>query len=79
MDVRTEPRPRRNRIRVAVVSLAALGAAGLTVGLATPASANQARHGCFGAEVVAEEIHHAPGFPVAHELVPAALPPGTCD
>ena len=60
-------------------SLAAVGAVGLTVGLATPASANQAHHGCFGAEVVAEEIHHAPGFPVANELVPAAIPPGSCE
>jgi hypothetical protein len=75
MDVGT----RQKRIRTAVVGLAAIGAAGMTVGLATPASANQAQHGCFGAEVVAEEIHHAPGFPVAHELVPAAIPPGSCE
>ena len=75
MDVRT----RRNRIRTAVMSLAVVGAVGLTVGLATPASANQAHHGCFGAEVIAEEFAHAPSFPVAHELVPAAIPPGSCE
>jgi len=74
MDVRT----RQKRICIAVVSLGAIGA-GLTFGLASPASANQAHHGCFGAEVVAEEFAHAPGFPVANELVPAAIPPGSCE
>jgi hypothetical protein len=71
MDVRT----RRTRIHTAVVSLAAIGAAGLSVGLATPASAkvNQAEHGCRGTEVVADEFAHAPAFPIVHELVPAAI------
>jgi len=74
-------RTRRNRVRIAVASVATVGAAALTVGWATPASAqkSQAHHGCFGAEIIAEEIHHAPGYPVAHELVPAALPPESCE
>jgi hypothetical protein len=74
-------RTRHTRIRIAVATFATVGAAAFTVGWATPASAqkSQAQHGCFGAEIIAEEIHHAPGYPVAHELVPAALPPGSCE
>ena len=72
VEKRRERRAHPNRIRLAVATLAVVGAVGMTVVQAGPASANRSYHACFGTEFTAEEFAHAPGLPVEGEHVPVA-------